>query len=308
MGSGKDPDQEPCMDDGLRMTRPMVRPRGRATPLADGLWLLDTLHQGEPGVVGCYLLVGHDGLALVDVGPERTHETLLAGVRRAGFDPAQIEHLILTHVHLDHAGAAGRLARVLPNARVYVHGLGAPHLIDPSKLVASATRIYGERMATLWGTILPVPRERLVILDDGAELAVGGRTLRVIYTPGHAVHHVALYDAVSGDLFAGDVAGVRHQGVAYVRPPTPPPDLHLEDWYASLRRVADLDPKRLYLAHFGPVDDVRAHLAELAGRLASWGAVTLAGVRANKTVEQVAADLEAASRDDLLQAAAGQRD
>jgi glyoxylase-like metal-dependent hydrolase (beta-lactamase superfamily II) len=286
------------MDDGPRTNRP----QGRATQLADDLWLLDTLHQGEPGVVGCYLLAGRGGLALVDVGPERTHETLLAGVRRACFDPAAIEHLILTHVHLDHAGAAGRLAQLLPNARVYVHALGAPHLVDPSKLVASATRIYGERMATLWGAILPVPSGRLVILDDGVELAVGGRTLRALYTPGHAVHHLAFHDAANGELFAGDVAGVRHQGVATVRPPTPPPDLHLEDWYESLRRVADLDPKRLYLAHFGPMDDVRAHLAELTGRLASWGALTLAGVRAGKTDEQIAADLEAASRAELLAA------
>jgi glyoxylase-like metal-dependent hydrolase (beta-lactamase superfamily II) len=278
---------------------------GAPVRLADDLWLLDTLYQGEPGVVASYLLTGGHGLGLVDVGSGATVEQLLAGVRATGHDPAAIEHLVLTHVHLDHAGATGRLLEVLPRARAYVHRIGAPHLSDPSRLVASATRIYGERMQTLWGRIVPVPPERLVALDEGAEVQVGERTLRADYTPGHAIHHLVFFDAAHGALFAGDLAGVRLQGVAHVRPPTPPPDLCLEDWSASLERVVALVPAVLYLAHFGPVAPVEAHVAELRARLERWGQAMLAGMRAGKDDAALAADLAAITRAELLRAAAG---
>jgi len=281
---------------------------GAAVRLADDLWMLDTLFQGEPGVVASYLLAGPRGLGLIDTGPASTVGQLLAGVRAAGFAPEEVEHLVVTHVHLDHAGAAGRLARLLPQARVYVHRVGAPHLLDPSRLVASAERIYGERMQALWGTILPVPDGRLVAVEDGDGLAVGARTLRALYTPGHAVHHMALYDAARGDLFAGDLAGVRLPGVAHVRPPTPPPDLALEDWSASLDRVAALAPRTLYLAHFGPVRGVAPHIAELRARLGAWGEAVLAGMRAGEDDAALAHRLEEISRVDLAGAAPGRED
>lgn len=276
---------------------------GSAARLAEDLWLLDTHFQGEPGVIGSYLLTGEHGLALIDVGPGSTLERVLAGLRAAGFEPGELSHVILTHVHLDHAGAAGELARRLPHVRVYAHPIGMPHLLDPSKLVASATRIYGERMGPLWGEMVPVPTARLLALDDGAHVRVGNRTLRAVYTPGHAVHHIALHDAANGDLFTGDVAGVRLPDVAFVRPPTPPPDLSLEDWYTSLQRIESLHPSRLYLGHFGPVEDVGAHLAQLRHRLELWGQITLAGVRAGASDEEIAAQIAERSRGDLAHAA-----
>jgi glyoxylase-like metal-dependent hydrolase (beta-lactamase superfamily II) len=186
----------------------------------------------------------------------------------------------LTHIHLDHAGATGALVNMLPNAQVYVHRLGAPHLIDPTRLVRSATRIYGEQMRSLWGEIVPVPQERLHVVDDGDEIVIGSSELQVLYTPGHAVHHVAFFDERRGLLFPGDVAGVRLEDPRLVRPPTPPPDLSLEDWYASLDRILALRPQRLFLPHFGPVDEVEAHITELRERLRAWGDLALEDMRA----------------------------
>ena len=232
-----------------------------ARQLADDLWLLDTFYQGEPGVIASYLLTGTSGAALVDVGSAASLEQLLAGLRAAGVAPREVRHIVLTHVHLDHAGAAGALLPYCPDARVYVHPLGAPHLADPTKLIASAGRIYGDQMRALWGDVIPVPPARIVPLADGAEIQVGGRTLRALYTPGHAVHHIAYYDFRGAEVFAGDVAGVRLEGIPLVRPPTPPPDLLLEDWYDSIARTVALEPKRLFLAHYGTVHEIgRAHV------------------------------------------------
>ncbi|HEX5547175.1 MAG TPA: MBL fold metallo-hydrolase, partial [Ktedonobacterales bacterium] len=227
---------------------------GIARQLADDLWLVDTQFQGERQIIASYLIVGEGELALVDVGAAATLGPLLDGVREAGFDPADITRLLLTHVHLDHAGAAGALVRQLPRVRVYVHRIGAPHLIDPSRLMCSATRIYGDRMERLWGTMEPVPEDRIEIVDDGDEIRVGARRLRALYTPGHAIHHIALYDEARGVAFPGDVAGVSIEGIDFVRPPTPPPDLSLEDWDASITRLEALRLQRLYLPHFGEVD------------------------------------------------------
>ena len=264
---------------------------GIARQLADDLWLIDTQFQGQRNIIASYLLTGADGLALVDVGSAASIDALLAGVRAAGFDPADIVSLILTHVHLDHAGATGPLVRELPRARVYVHRIGAPHLIDPTRLISSATRIYGDQMEVLWGRMEPVPAERLSIVDDGDEIDAGGRTLRALYTPGHAIHHIALYDEERGVAFPGDVAGVSIQGVGFVRPPTPPPDLSLEDWDASISRLEALSLGKLYLPHFGEVSSTPEHFTELRHRLREWGQIALAGLRAGKDDAAIAADL-----------------
>jgi glyoxylase-like metal-dependent hydrolase (beta-lactamase superfamily II) len=262
-----------------------------ALQLADDLWQIDTFHQGVPNVIASYLLTGRSGAALVDVGPGATVPRLLAGIEAAGVAPERIEHLVLTHVHLDHAGATGSLLARMPRARAYVHHIGAPHLIHPEKLIASASRIYGERMATLWGEVLPVPADRLVELDDGMRLTVGERELQVLYTPGHAIHHVAFHDARRNVVFAGDVAGVRVPGAGSVRPPTPPPDLSIEDWEASIARLEALHPAALYIAHFGALSDVAPHLARLRERLRAWAEVVLAAMRAGEPAEQIAARL-----------------
>jgi glyoxylase-like metal-dependent hydrolase (beta-lactamase superfamily II) len=263
---------------------------GVARRLADDLWLVDTQFQGERDIIAAYLLAGKSDLALIDVGSAASIDALLAGVRAAGFDPTEITKLILTHVHLDHAGATGPLVRALPHAQVYVHRIGAPHLIDPSRLISSATRIYGDAMETLWGRMEPVPADRLVIVEDGDEMSVGSRTLQALYTPGHAIHHVAFYDAAHGVAFPGDVAGVSIEGVDFVRPPTPPPDLSLEDWDASISRLEALQLDRLYLPHFGEVRSVARHCAELRSRLHEWGDIALAGIRSGKDALAIARD------------------
>ena len=238
-----------------------------ATPIGERLWLLDLRFMGEPGVVAAYLLAGNDELALIETGPSSTLPTLRAGIRAAGFEPADLTALLVTHIHLDHSGAAGVLARECPRATVYVHPIGAPHLADPAKLLASATRIYGGRMDELWGEVAPVPAERIVSLDDGVPVSVAGRVLTPIFTPGHASHHAAYWDAASGVAFTGDAGGVRMQGTGFVCPPTPPPELDPEAWAESIVRLRALEARRICPTHFGPFDDVEAHLDALLPEL-----------------------------------------
>ena len=235
-----------------------------------GVFLLDHHFRGSPGVIASYLVVDDDALTLIETGPASTLDTLLAGIRQAGFDPGQIERVIVTHIHLDHAGGAGALLRLLPRAKLFVHPVGAPHMIDPERLMASATRIYGDLMGPLWGEMLPVPAERVRMLADGDKVVAGARTLVAYDTPGHAFHHLALHDPDTGSVFTGDVAGVRLKGTRHVRPPTPPPEFAPEAWQRSIAKIRSLGPRRLYLTHFGPHDDPDWHLDEILGRTWFW--------------------------------------
>jgi glyoxylase-like metal-dependent hydrolase (beta-lactamase superfamily II) len=271
--------------------------------LTSGTWQISLPFQGEHGIIGSYLLSGGDDLAIIDPGPGSTLEALLASLREAGFDPQQVTHLIATHIHLDHAGATGSLLRHMPRATVYVHSKGAPHLLDTSKVVASAARIYGDRMEPLWGQIEAVPQERLHVIEDGDILNVANRRLEVHYTPGHAVHHVIFFDVHSGELFAGDVAGVRLQGIEYVRPPTPPPDLDLEDWSASIDKVLSLRPDVLYLGHFGPTHNPPEHFARLREKLYAWGEFVLGAMREGKGEAEIIEMLIAHTQPELLRSA-----
>ncbi len=213
------------------------------------------MHLGRPHVIGCWEVEG----ALVDPGPESSLDTVLEAI--GGEQPRAI---LLTHIHLDHAAATGALVRRWPDLEVYVHERGAPHLIDPSKLLASAERLYGDRMEYLWGTILPVPEENVRVLSGG-ETVLG---MAVAYTPGHASHHVAYFHEDSGTAFTGDVAACRIPPSKLVVPPTPPPDIDVETWGASLDTVAAWEPRRLALTHFGAVeDDVPGHLEQVRARL-----------------------------------------
>lgn len=241
---------------------------------------IDLLFLGQPGVVAAYLLKAPGDAALIEVGPASTSHTLLAALKAHGVRLDDVRHLLVTHVHLDHAGAAGVLAGHLPHAKVYAHEIGAPHLIDPARLVNSAGRIYGDLMERLWGTILPVPADRMVPLHDEQLLQVAGRRLQVLYTPGHAVHHVVFRDLDDGSMYTGDATGVRMQGCAYVRPATPPPDLDLEAWDSSLSRLAALRPTAFYLTHFGRAGDTQAHIQELRSGLRSWERLVLEGMQA----------------------------
>jgi len=257
--------------------------------LSSGAWQVSLPFLDEPQIIGSYLLAGKNELAIIDPGPGSTLEWLLSALSEAGFDPQDVTHILLTHIHLDHAGATGSLARLLPRAQVYVHSLGAPHLIDPSRVLASATRIYGERMRLLWGDIEATPAARVQRIGDGDTLNVAGRQLSVHYTPGHAIHHVSFFDEQTRELFAGDVAGVRLPDADYVRPPTPPPDIDLEAWSASIARIKQLRPDVIYLAHFGPTHDVERHLDRLEAALYEWGDFVLEAMRKGRNEAEIIA-------------------
>jgi glyoxylase-like metal-dependent hydrolase (beta-lactamase superfamily II) len=215
--------------------------------------VIDVVHLGRERVIGCWEIDG----VLVDPGPESSLETLL---ERAGdgFEPRAV---LLTHIHFDHAGASGALARRFPGLPVYVHERGARHMADPERLVSSATRLYGEDgMRELWGEVVPVPQENLHVLEGG-ETVLGD--FRVEYTPGHASHHVSYLHEPTGTALVGDVAGVRIPPADLVIAPTPPPDIDLDAWEASLDLVEAWEPRRLALTHFGEVADVERHLGEL---------------------------------------------
>jgi glyoxylase-like metal-dependent hydrolase (beta-lactamase superfamily II) len=272
-----------------------------------GVWQISLPFQGEEEIIGSYVMAGKDELAVIDPGPASTADALLSALREAGFDPGNVTHLLLTHIHLDHAGAVGTLLPHMPRAKVYVYSKGAPHLIDPTRFLASATRIYGDRMHELWGDVLPVPEEHVNIISDGDILKVANRRMEVHYAPGHASHHVIFYDVHSGELFAGDAAGVRLQGVDYVRPPTPPPDLDLEAWSRTIDKLKQLRPDVIYLAHFGPVYLPVKHLERLREKLFSWGDFVLGAMRDGKGEDEITEMLIKHANADLLRAAGDER-
>lgn len=235
--------------------------------LASGVSYLDLNFLGIPRVIASAVLHGPGGVAIVDPGPSSTLPALRAALDRAGIPLTEVRALLLTHIHLDHAGSAGTLVREIPGLRVYVHEKGAPHMVDPSKLVASATRLYGADMDRLWGEIRPVPAEALVVLAGGERVEAGGRHFATAYTPGHASHHVSYFSADTGIAFVGDTAGVRLTATGMVVPPTPPPDIDLEIWRESLARIAGWNADTLFITHFGPHRPVGVHLSELAENL-----------------------------------------
>ena len=271
-----------------------------ARQLEPDLWLLDLDFQGTAGVVAAYLITGPDGHTLVETGPGSTLDMLERAVAATGTRLDDIAQLAVTHIHLDHAGAAGSLLRRLPNARLFVHPAGAAHMIDPSKLLASATRIYGIRMDALWGAFEPCPADRVVMLADGIELGCGRRTLVALHTPGHASHHIAFHDPERHTVFTGDVGGVRLASSSYVRPPTPPPDIDIEAWHASVDRIRALGPRALDLTHFGRFDDPMPHLDALLRRLDEWTAWVARRLRDGTGPDTMARELKEISDAEVL--------
>lgn len=267
--------------------------------LNPGLWQISLPFQNEEEIVGSYLLAGKGELAIIDPGPGSTLESLLEGIQQAGFDPQDVTHILLTHVHLDHAGVAGSLARRISKAQVLVHTQGKPHLLDTSKLIKSARRIYGEQMQQLWGDIEPVSNEQLKALEGGDIINIAGRRLEVHYAPGHASHHVIYFDVHAGELFAGDAAGVRLQDVDYVRPPTPPPDLDLEAWSNTLDHIKRLRPDVLYISHYGAVRNIAPHISNLRERLYKWGNFVLRTMNEGKSEEEIIGSLIKQSNPEL---------
>lgn len=248
---------------------------------------VDLNFRGSPRVIATAVLQGPDGLVLVDPGPTSCLPALEAGLRDRGLTLRDVTALLLTHIHLDHAGAAGTIVERVPSARVYVHERGAPHMIDPQKLLASATRLYGDQMDTLWGAFLPVPASQVTVLKGGERLDLGGTSLRVAYTPGHAKHHVSYLDEHGGTAYVGDTAGVRVSG-DFLIAPTPPPDIDIEAWQESLNIIDGWQPVSLFLTHFGPITPARAHLARFRRVVADAAEVSRQMLDAGGTDEELA--------------------
>jgi glyoxylase-like metal-dependent hydrolase (beta-lactamase superfamily II) len=220
---------------------------------------IDLQFQGYSKVIATAVLEGPSGVGLVDPGPSSTLPALESGLRALGHRIEDVKAVLLTHIHLDHAGASGTLAGRVPGLRVYVHQRGAPHMADPAKLIDSAARLYGDKMDILWGEMRAVPAGRLEVLTGGERLDLLGRTLQVAYTPGHASHHVSYLDHSSGIAYVGDTAGVRRVN-DYITAPTPPPDIDLELWEPSLQTIEGWRPAALFLTHFGTFTGVAEHL------------------------------------------------
>jgi glyoxylase-like metal-dependent hydrolase (beta-lactamase superfamily II) len=235
--------------------------------LATGISYIDVNFLGVPGIIATAVLHGPGGVALIDPGPTSTLPALRAALAQAGIGLSDVRSIVLTHIHLDHAGATGTIVHEHPDVRVYVHEKGAPHMIDPGKLLASATRLWGADMDRLWGEVRPVPTEVVVSLAGGERIDAAGRDLTVAYTPGHASHHVSFYNADSGVAFVGDTAGICLGRGGFVLPPTPPPDIDPEAWRASLTLIEGWGADTLFITHFGAHAPAHAHLTEMADHL-----------------------------------------
>src|SRR5689334_11781591 len=247
---------------------------------------LDLRHLGHERVIGSYLLETDDGPALQDCGPTTCVPELKAQLGERGLELQDVRHLLLSHIHLDHAGAAGVLVREHPRLQVHVSEIGAPHLVDPSRLERSARRLYGDDFDRLWGELAPVPEENVHVVGDET---LG---LATFPTPGHASHHVCYLDR-DGTLYAGDACGVRIQPSEFVLPPTPPPEVDLDAWERTLDEIGAREPSRLALVHFGVADDVERHLDELRVRLREWAGRVRDGASEEEFSEAAARDLGA---------------
>ncbi len=235
--------------------------------IASGLSYVDLQFQDVPRVIATVVLHGKGGVALVDPGPSSALPVLRGELARAGIAIGDVTAILLTHIHLDHAGACGTLVGENPRLRVFVHEKGAPHLVDPAKLLSSATRLYGDAMDRLWGPFIPVPAGAITPLTGGERIAAAGRDLEVAYTPGHASHHVSYFSRDAGVAFVGDTGGIGLAPRGYVLPPTPPPDIDLAAWRDSLRLIEQWGPDTLFLTHFGPSAPPAAHIRELGDHL-----------------------------------------
>jgi glyoxylase-like metal-dependent hydrolase (beta-lactamase superfamily II) len=251
---------------------------------------IDLHHQNAERVIASYPLATADGPALFDCGPTTGVTALKKGLAARGLALTDIRHLLLSHIHLDHAGAAGVLVREHPDLQVHVSAIGAPHLVDPTRLEASARRLYGDTFDALWGELAPVPEENVHVVGDRV------LDLDCFPTPGHASHHVCYLDA-ERTLYAGDAAGVRLQPDHAVVPPTPPPEFDLEAWENTLDEIESRAPTRLALIHFGVADDVTRHLTELRNRLRIWVERMRRGIDEREFGDTARADLDGAGSD-----------
>ncbi len=250
---------------------------------------IDVRHLGREAYVASHLLDTPAGPVLLDTGPGSTLNQLRAGLESHGLRVTDLHAILLSHIHFDHAGAIGLLVAEHPGLLVYVHERGAPHLIDPTRLLASATQVFGDRMDKLWGPFVPVPAERIRVVKGGERVSFGRRSFDLLYTPGHASHHVAYLERATDTAYVGDVGGIRLPSLPYPLPVTPAPDFDLERWLASLDAIEAWKPRRLFSTHFGFWDDVATHLAQLRRGLHDWTEA------AGRLLESPGTDLERAA-------------
>jgi glyoxylase-like metal-dependent hydrolase (beta-lactamase superfamily II) len=289
------PDQTVGTDDA-RTPSPGAPPIER---LPDGTLAIDTLTGGMRSVTAGYLIPAPRP-TLVECGPALAVDHVLAGLRSLGLEPDDLAYLVVTHVHLDHAGGAGAVAAAFPDATVVVSELGAQHLHDPERLNRSARQVYGALFDTVYGACRPTDAQRILGVADGHELDLGGgRRLELLATPGHAKHHIGVHDLETGAIFSGDSVGVKLPGMAVIRPATPPADFHLDAALTSLRRYREREPTRVYLAHYGAVDPPDAALAEAEDRLRLWAATAEAAYHEVDELDHVAATLARRFADEL---------
>jgi glyoxylase-like metal-dependent hydrolase (beta-lactamase superfamily II) len=255
--------------------------------------MVDLDFRDTEGLVAAYLLPQEGGWSLVETGPSTCRESLLAGVARAGVSPDEVRRVFVTHIHLDHAGGMGAVVDAFPKATFYAHELGVPHLVDPSRLVASARRAWGAASDQLWGPIAPVPADRIVALHGGERFPLVAGELEVLATPGHAKHHLAFFDTALRGVFTGDGAGVRLEHSSHLRPAVPPPDMDLEQLFASLDVMRRTDPKLVLFSHFGPSPDGAADLVRYRTIVEQWRDVALAAARERADAEFITQKLKA---------------
>ena len=258
-----------------------------AETLPGGLKAIDTLTAGMTKVTAGYLIEAPRS-ALVECGPALSIHNVIDGLRELGMDPGDLAYLVLSHIHLDHAGGAGDVARAFPSATVVVSEVGARHLVDPERLNASSRRVYGELMDKVYGDCTPIDATRVRGVADGDRLDLGGgRRLDLLYTPGHAKHHIAAYDTDTGALFVGDSVGIKMPGMTTIRPATPPPDFDLVLAERTLQRYRDLNPAVVYLAHYGAVDPPQESLQEASDRLQVWAETAEAAYHEHDELDHV---------------------
>ena len=268
--------------------------------LPDGLRAIDTLTAGMTKVTAGYLLDAPRP-TLVECGPALSIDNVISGLRELGMDAGDLAYLVLSHIHLDHAGGAGDIARAFPSATIVVSEVGARHLVDPERLNASSRRVYGDLMDSVYGDCTPIAAERVRGVADGETLDLGGgRRLDLLYTPGHAKHHIAALDSDTGALFVGDSVGVKMPGMATIRPATPPPDFDLVLAERTLQRYRDLNPGVVYLAHYGAVDPPIESLQEASDRLRLWAETAEAAYHEHNELDHITETLAQRFADEIL--------
>ena len=272
--------------------------------------ILDTRQLGRAGIVAATALETNEGIVLFDTGPESTFDNVVVDLQKRGFGLEDVRHVFVSHIHFDHAGAAWRFAETCSQGRngatIYVHPRGAPHLIDPSRLIQSAERIFGDNMQRLWGRIAPVPAGRVKVLEHGDIVRISPFEIRAVATPGHASHHHVYH--WDDSLFGGDVAGVRIGGGPPI-PPFVPPELHIESWHESIAKIRQLNPGKLYLPHFGVVEDsIAKHLDALDERVTRWAEWFRSRIRAGENETQLVTNFADYEHQELRRGGATEND